>query len=112
MSSYTHLEGNLVSTTTSRHALLWNSVHQRSNPRPQPLSGPGQSSTKDTAAKPVTAEPGTKACARYNHGKCRTQADHPSDHHICAYCLNVAKRLCIHQERFFHHKIDEEGLNN
>ena len=58
------------------HALVWNSA-QHSNPSPMPPSAPRQPPANDTAPKPVTAEPGTKACALYNQGKCRAQPDQP-----------------------------------
>ena len=52
---------------------------------------------------------GTKACALFNQGKCGAQADHPSDHHICGYCLNVVKGVCVHLERFCSRKIYDQA---
>ena len=44
------------------------------------------------------SKPGDKACLTFNRGSCQTPATHPSDPHICAYCLWVAQRSCCHPE--------------
>ena len=92
-------------------ALVWN-LAQPSVPRLQTSSAPRQAQTKDTTTKPVTAKLGTKACALINQRKCVAHADNPSDHHICAYCLNVAKRVCVHQERFCRRKKYDQVAKN
>ena len=100
-----------------RRALVWNSARP-SIPRPQTSlapqtsAAPRQNQTKDTTTKPASAPPGTKACALFNDWKCGVQADHPSDRNICTYLLHVAKRVCLHQERFCRWKIYDQAAKN
>ena len=79
-------------------ALVWNTV-QEGNLRLQPPTAPQQLAVKDTGSKTTTASPGTKTYALFNQGKCAAQAKDPADKHICSYCLNMARKVCSHQER-------------
>ena len=94
-----------------RRALVWNSA-QCDNARPRPLAAPRQFAAKDMGAKPATSKPGTKSCALFNQRKCGDQRDNPADRHICSYHLNVAKKVCVHQQRFCQCKIYDEAAKH
>ena len=46
----------------------------------------------------VPFKPGDSACSGYNIGICFSNTSHPSDLHVCMYCLRVAQKLCKHPE--------------
>ena len=83
-----------------RHAFVWNTMHLSTSHEAQPSAQPRQKLGKDAASKSVMANPGTKACVASNASECETQADHPKQSHVCAYCLAVACKQCAHQEKF------------
>ena len=44
------------------------------------------------------ATPGDRACQAFNIGVCQTPSAHPTDLHVCAYCLRVGGQLWRHSE--------------
>ena len=63
-----------------------------------PLSYANQGRVGRNNYVPQISRPGNRACLAFNRGLCQTQAAHPSDLHVCAYCLQVAQKLCRHPE--------------
>ena len=46
----------------------------------------------------VPSKPGDRACSGSNRGVCSSNTSHPSELHVCKYCLRVAQKLCRHPE--------------
>ena len=81
-----------------RRTHVWNSAAAIQVPRnnTMPISTPSPHRHQDV--KVIPALPGIKACFDYQKGQCSKDDSHGSSKHICAFCLKVAKRQCMHAE--------------
>ena len=81
-----------------RRTHVWNSIatKQASRNAPQVILTPSPHRHQDVHVTP--ALPGTKACVAYQRGICSQYDSHGTAKHICAFCLKVAKRQCMHPE--------------
>ena len=94
-----------------RWALVWNSARP-DIPTLLTSAAPWQNETKDTPSKPVPAPAGIPDCVLFNQGKCEAQAAHPSECHICTYCLHMVNHVCMHQERFHRCKVYDQAAKD
>ena len=69
-----------------RQALVWSSARP-GIPTLQTPAAIRQNENKDTPSKPVLAPQVPKGYVLFNQGKFGAQAAHPSERHICTYCL-------------------------
>ena len=104
--------GNEAKKLEFRHTIVCNPVYQGTRHKAQPIAQPQQRPEKDVTGRMAMANPGTKACAAFNIGKCTMQADHPKELHIYTYCLAVAHKQCTHQECFCQCKSYNEATIN
>ena len=58
---------------------------------------------------PPPSKPGDKACAGYNRGSCSNNLTHPSDLHVCSFCLRTAQKLCRHPEHKCRQKLGPQN---
>ena len=46
------------------------------------------------------SQQGDNICAAFNSGTCVNNASHPSELHMCSYCLYTVQQLCHHAEQY------------
>ena len=74
------------------------------NPRP-----PTQGQVGRPGYVPLPLKPRDRACSGYNQGVWSSNASHPTDLHVCIYCLKFAPRLCRHPKSNCSHKTGKRG---
>ena len=79
--------------------LVWHRMAPSSQLSSTPTTTTPQAPTRAprrTGPFRLTAQPGDQACVAYNQGLCTSNAAHPTDLHVCSFCLQVTHRLCQH----------------
>ena len=98
-----------------RRALVWNSI-QTGLPTPHMSAAPQQNENKETLSKPVPSTPPPQVpklvfCSiKGNVGL--DPAAHPSERHICTYCLDMVNHVCLHKERFCRCKVYDQAARD
>ena len=84
-----------------RRTHVWNSKDMlyAGNSRTSSVANSSQSKSARNPTKVIPAPPGTKACVKYQIGECSNSQSHGTAQHVCAFCLKVVKRMCMHPEQ-------------
>ena len=72
--------------------LVWHMAMLEHTPGPSSLAGARKKPSFCIKIYNALAAPGTRACDKFNKGKCFSNDDHPYFQHICSYCLKTINR--------------------